>query len=1303
MFKRLLRIVCFALLLTPMSFFNLGAQSVDYASGLSFQVQDDGTAMITAPESGKYAGNKVIPETVEDSYGSYTVTAIGTAFQNCPELLGVSIPATVVKISAEAFKGSSSLTKLELKGGVEFIGNNAFEGTNIQILSLGEQVTKINNLCLSPSMITSTALVPPVCDENTFWDYEATVSVPAEAREAYINADYWEYFFTVRDVTLNFDNVEINEDNTISLEAIVESNNMTAEDVVWTSTDSNVATVDKGFVNAVAPGECDIIAECNGQSDVCHIVVRPILPEQVILNEHKCGLRVGETVMLEATVLPANVTDKTVVWTTTNPDVATVDNGLVSAIGVGSCFVIASCQGVSDTCEINVEPILPTSVELNVHESVLTLGESMTLVATVLPENVTDKTVVWTTSDASIATVDNGVVTSVGVGECDIIATCQGVSDICHVIVNPILPTSLELNEIEIELIIGDSMTLVATVMPENVTDKTVVWTTTDADIATVDNGVVTSVGLGECDVIASCHGVSDTCHVIVKPVPVYVVTIDQHEATIHLKETIDLEPVVEPACENLLVSSSDNSIATGNVVGDKVVIKALGLGTALIEIGTNIGQSVPDTCVVKVITDVGDVDSNGEVGISDVTTIIDYILDNSSSSVIVDYTDTNKDGQVGIPDVTILIDGLLVGGLVYPDSLILSQHELQLAKNEKLQLTAKLYPTNVTNNRIEWISTNSAVAKVQSGLVTAMAGGECDIIARCMSWSDTCHVSVTEVFPESVTLSQESATMLLGEKITLTARVNPDNVSDPALSWSSTDKTIATVNDGEVTAVGIGECDIIARCQDKQATCHVVVTAVYPESVTLSQESADLQPGEKITLIAEVNPENVTDPTIVWSSTKNAVATVANGVVTAVAVGECDIIAQCQDKQATCHIVVSVKEVYPESVTLNQTNAEMQPGERITLKATVNPSNVTNPTVTWSTTSRSVATVTNGVVTAVGAGECDIIATCQDKQATCHIVVTNPAPQSITLSQQAVTLQKGGQVTLQATVLPASASSLPVTWKSSNTSIATVSKGVVTAVNEGECDIVASCQDLSATCHVTVVAAGDQNTITVNGVTFRMVNVEGGTFMMGASITAPGAYTFEKPEHKVTLSNYKIGQTQVTQELWKAVMGSNPSRFSDDLQNPVEQVSWNDCQTFITKLNELTGMNFRLPTEAEWEYAARGGQKSGGTMFSGSATITDVAWCVLNASSKTHPVASLAPNELGIYDMTGNVNEWCNDWYGRYDSSAQTNPTGPASGSAKVYRGGSWEDGARLCRNTYRYSREVTYKVSSVGFRLAL
>ena len=230
----------------------------------------------------------------------------------------------------------------------------------------------------------------------------------------------------------------------------------------------------------------------------------------------------------------------------------------------------------------------------------------------------------------------------------------------------------------------------------------------------------------------------------------------------------------------------------------------------------------------------------------------------------------------------------------------------------------------------------------------------------------------------------------------------------------------------------------------------------------------------------------------------------------------------------------------------------------------------------------------------------------------------------------------------------------------------------------------------------------GDENVITVNGVTFTMVPVEGGTFRMGAVITAPGAYTFEKPDHDVTLSDYKIGQVEVTQDLWEAVMGSNPSRFKG-AQLPVEQVSWDDCQEFIAKLNELTGMNFRLPTEAEWEYAANGGKKSQGTMFSGSANCTDVAWCSTNSGNTTHPVAQKQGNELGIYDMSGNVNEWCNDFYARYTTAAQTDPQGPVAGTGMVYRGGAYNEGARLCRITYRSSQLSGYRSSRIGLRLAM
>lgn len=200
----------------------------------------------------------------------------------------------------------------------------------------------------------------------------------------------------------------------------------------------------------------------------------------------------------------------------------------------------------------------------------------------------------------------------------------------------------------------------------------------------------------------------------------------------------------------------------------------------------------------------------------------------------------------------------------------------------------------------------------------------------------------------------------------------------------------------------------------------------------------------------------------------------------------------------------------------------------------------------------------------------------------------------------------------------------------------------------------------------------GEDKVYTVNGVSFKMIAVKGGTFQMGSDYE----YDYANPVHQVTLTKgYYIGETEVTQELWTAVMGSNPSYFTGNMQRPVEKVSWDDCQTFISRLNQLTGENFRLPTEAQWEYAARGGNKSKGYIYSGSNTIDDVAWYYSNSSFTTHPVKTKAPNELGIYDMTGNVWEWCSDWYGSYSSAAQTDPTGPSTGSSRVGRGGCWDN----------------------------
>ena len=218
-----------------------------------------------------------------------------------------------------------------------------------------------------------------------------------------------------------------------------------------------------------------------------------------------------------------------------------------------------------------------------------------------------------------------------------------------------------------------------------------------------------------------------------------------------------------------------------------------------------------------------------------------------------------------------------------------------------------------------------------------------------------------------------------------------------------------------------------------------------------------------------------------------------------------------------------------------------------------------------------------------------------------------------------------------------------------------------------------------------------------------ELVKVEAGSFNMGATSEMENPDEEDKTVHRVTLTNnYYIGKYEVTQALWKTVMGSNPSCFKgDDL--PVERVSWNDCQDFISKLNAMTGKRFRLPTEAEWEYAARGGKKSRGYQYSGSNTLGDVAWYGDNSGSKTHAVGTKQPNELGIYDMAGNVDEWCQDWYDSYSSSPQTNPTGAASGSYRVCRGGDWFFSAWECCTSCRNSSAPGYRFNYQGLRLVL
>lgn len=237
----------------------------------------------------------------------------------------------------------------------------------------------------------------------------------------------------------------------------------------------------------------------------------------------------------------------------------------------------------------------------------------------------------------------------------------------------------------------------------------------------------------------------------------------------------------------------------------------------------------------------------------------------------------------------------------------------------------------------------------------------------------------------------------------------------------------------------------------------------------------------------------------------------------------------------------------------------------------------------------------------------------------------------------------------------------------------------------------------------------------TVGNVTFKMMPVEGGTFMMGNTreqdVSTVNGLESPEPVHEVTLSSYSIGQTEVTQKLWTAVMGYNPSYFINP-QGPVEDMSWDECQEFISRLSELTGLHFRLPTEAEWEFAARGGNRSKHYRYSGSRYLNEVAWNEDNAHNGQggglygpQTVALLLPNELGLYDMSGNIRELCHDWYAPYSAEPQTNPKGPETGDKRVIRGGSFADDGNECscagrRHTYSWPFDGG---NLVGFRLAM
>lgn len=513
-------------------------------------------------------GEFVVPETVE-IIGDYafwdcceltsvilsdSLLSIGEyAFYNCFGLSSLKIPGKVTTIGDEAFQYCRGLTSLVIPDSVTTIGSSAFMSCdNLRSLTIGKSVEQIGKYafksCNNLTEITCFPLNPPIAKkasfrvEDPFSNYSATLKVPYNSLPLYKDAqsdNCWHLFENITYLEAEpvvAESIVLSDEKwcgkvgeTIALSATVIPDNAIDKTVVWSSSDEGVATVSSdGLVTGVSVGTATITATCAGASALCEITVMPVLAERVSLNidntgDIKTGVSVGETLQLYAGVAPENTTDKTIVWRSSDEGVATVSpDGLVTGVSVGKATITATCGEVYAACEIPVLPILAHSISLNVDNARIALGETLQLSATILPENTTDKTVEWSSWIERVATVSSdGLVTGVSEGSTTITAKCGQLYAYCHVAVCEIMAyvEEIVLNPVSVVDNVGNTFKISAIVLPEDATNKSLRWSSSNYDVATVEDGIVSLLKEGSAIITAeACDGswVKAECSVVV-------------------------------------------------------------------------------------------------------------------------------------------------------------------------------------------------------------------------------------------------------------------------------------------------------------------------------------------------------------------------------------------------------------------------------------------------------------------------------------------------------------------------------------------------------------------------------------------------------------------------------------------------------------------------------------------------------------------------------------------------------------------------------------------------------------------
>ena len=906
----------------------------------------------------------------------------------------------------------------------------------------------------------------------------------------------------VTGVKLNRSSLVLSVSGQSKLKATVLPSNATNKAVTWSSSNKKVASVDKnGLVTGKKVGKAVITVKTKDGSFTAKCTVSvEIRAQRVTLKNSKVTVKSGKSVTLKYTLSPKNTTDKNLIWSSSNPKIATVNSkGVVTGVKGGKVTITAKTKNNKKArCTVTVVQT-PDAVKLSTNKISIYEGASSTLKAQVVPSNANNLKVTFSSSNPKVATVTSkGVIKAVSLGQAVITvkAVENGKSAKCvvnvlrHASSVSISPASLSITE-------GTSKALSATVLPASASNKAVKWSTSNPSVAVVSqNGVVTAVSGGDAVITATTVDGGKTARCTVKVlVSVAGVVLEESEKTLADGETFALSATVQPSNasnKSLLWESSNENVATVDKNG---VVTALNPGSAEITVKTVDGSFTAKATInvfrtaktILLNTESATVSVGSEVTLS-AQVLPEDTLDKTvtweSSDREIATVDENgvvtahKSGTVQI--IATAGSARAVCELKVNEPLTnfeIEESEITLYIGKTKKLTGVFTPENASDKTVVWSSTNEEVASVdENGVVTARSNGTAQIkgVSNDGSFEDVCNVTVL-IACEEIRLGTTEAVLAPGEELEVETTVLPENAEDRSVTWASSNEEIATVDgNGKITAVSVGKATITVKSNDNCAKNAVEVEVLIPaEGLELSAEKNILWVGEKVTLGVAVTPENTTHKTASFKSLNEGVATVdENGVVTAVGVGECEIVAVSYCGRASGSFTLTVRQPVTE-IVLDKAEVTLDEGSSVSLSASVLPENAFDKTLTWVSENEEIATVENGVVTARSKGETVVkaVSSSGNVSASCRVVVLRPVKE-IALDKTFVSVGKGKTVALSASVSPADASDTSVTWKSEDPNIAAVDEnGVVTALSKGETVVTAASSDgkVTASCRVSV------------------------------------------------------------------------------------------------------------------------------------------------------------------------------------------------------------------------------------------